>query len=140
NDIKDDFTAKGISKARELWRLDTLPEDERRSYNRHLKHLMDEASSVRTQKIDAEERKAEKERERKKIEATEKALAEAKKESDQAKKESDQAKKEVEKVRAEIKRAEKKIYEMAKGLKDEGVDVAVIKKLTGLSEEDVFAL
>lgn len=56
NDIKDDFTAKGINKARELWRFDMLPEEEQRSYSLHLKNLRNEASRILTLKIDAEDR------------------------------------------------------------------------------------
>ena len=32
NEIKDNFNAKGIDKAKELWRVDSLPEDERKKY------------------------------------------------------------------------------------------------------------
>jgi hypothetical protein len=56
NEIKDDFTAKGITQARELWRVDTLPEEELKNYSQHLKDLRNEASGILTLKIDAEER------------------------------------------------------------------------------------
>lgn len=39
NEIKDDFPAKGITQARELWRVDTLHEKERKNYSQHLKNL-----------------------------------------------------------------------------------------------------
>lgn len=56
NEIKDDFTAKGINEARDLWRVDTLPEEEQRSYTQHLKDLRNEASRILTLKVDAEDR------------------------------------------------------------------------------------
>jgi len=56
NEIKDDFTAKGINEARELWRVDTLPEEEQKSYSQHLKDLRNEASRILTLKTDAEDR------------------------------------------------------------------------------------
>lgn len=39
NEIKDDFTAKGILKAKELWRVDSLPEDEKKKYFRYIEDL-----------------------------------------------------------------------------------------------------
>lgn len=56
NEIKDEFTAKGIIKAKELWRVDSLPEDEQRNYSQHLKNLRNEASRILTLKEDAEDR------------------------------------------------------------------------------------
>lgn len=56
NEIKDEFTAKGISKAKELWRVDSLPEDEQRSYSQHLKDLRNVASRILTLKEDAKDR------------------------------------------------------------------------------------
>ncbi|ANQ49822.1 Rpn family recombination-promoting nuclease/putative transposase [Flammeovirga sp. MY04] len=56
NDIKEEFNAKGISKARELWRVDTLPEEEKKNYSQHLKDLRNEASRMLTLKVDAEDR------------------------------------------------------------------------------------
>ncbi len=56
NEIKDDFTAKGICQARELWRVDTLPEEEQKNYSLHLKNLRNEASRILTLKVDAEDR------------------------------------------------------------------------------------
>lgn len=56
NEIKDEFTAKGISQAKELWRVDTLPEDEQKKYSQHLKDLRNDASRILTLKTDAEDR------------------------------------------------------------------------------------
>jgi len=56
NEIKDDFTAKGITQARELWRVDTLPEEEQKDYSQHLKYLRNDASRILTLKVDAEDR------------------------------------------------------------------------------------
>ena len=39
NDVKDEFTAQGIDKVRKFWRVDNLPEEERKRYKRHLENL-----------------------------------------------------------------------------------------------------
>ena len=56
NEIKDGFTAKGINKARELWRLDILPEKEQKKYQQHLENLRYSASMAWTLKVDAEDK------------------------------------------------------------------------------------
>ena len=56
NEIKDDFTAKGIDKAKKLWRLDKLSEEERKIYQKHLENLRYGASMAWTLKVDAEDR------------------------------------------------------------------------------------
>lgn len=56
NEIKEEFTAKGISQAKELWRVDKLSHEEQLNYNTHIKNLRNEASRLWTMKIDAEDR------------------------------------------------------------------------------------
>lgn len=56
NEIKDDFTARGINKAKELWRVDNLSEDEQQKYFRHIENIRYGASMAWTMKIDAEDR------------------------------------------------------------------------------------
>lgn len=56
DEIKDEFDARGIDKARELWCVDLLPEDERRSYAKHLEDLRYSASMSLTLRVDAEDR------------------------------------------------------------------------------------
>ncbi len=56
NEIKDEFTAKGIDKAKELWRVDRLSEDEQKNYFRHIEDLRYGASMAWTMKVDAEDR------------------------------------------------------------------------------------
>ena len=90
NEIKDDFTAKGITQARELWRVDALPEEEQKNYSQHLKDLRNEASRIWTLKVDAEDR---------------------------------------------VKRKEK--FGIAKNLKNNGVDIKIIMKSTGLSKDEI---
>ena len=51
-DIPDDFTARGLPEARELLRVDDLPEDERREYFRELDRRMVENGVMQTQYID----------------------------------------------------------------------------------------
>jgi len=55
NEIKDEFTALGIDKAKELWRVDNLTEDEQKNYNRHIENLRYGASMAWTMKVDAED-------------------------------------------------------------------------------------
>ncbi len=54
NEIKAGFNAKGINKAKELWRVDNLSEEERRLYMRHIEDLRYGASMAMTLKFDAE--------------------------------------------------------------------------------------
>jgi predicted transposase/invertase (TIGR01784 family) len=56
NEIKDTFNAKGIDKAKELWRVDSLPEDERKKYLKHIDDLHYSASMMWTMKVDAEDK------------------------------------------------------------------------------------
>jgi predicted transposase/invertase (TIGR01784 family) len=56
NDIKDSFTARGIEKAKELWRIDRLSDEDRRSYQKHIENLRYGASMAWTMKVDAEDR------------------------------------------------------------------------------------
>ena len=56
NEIKEEFTAKGINQAKELWRVDKLTPVEKLSYADHIKNLRNEASRLWTLKIDAEDR------------------------------------------------------------------------------------
>lgn len=56
NEIKDEFTARGIDKAKELWRLDNLPEDEQKRYLRHLENIRYGASMAWNMKVDAEDK------------------------------------------------------------------------------------
>lgn len=39
NEIKEEFSAKGMDKARELWRIDSLPGEERKRYLRYIDNL-----------------------------------------------------------------------------------------------------
>jgi hypothetical protein len=55
NDIKDEFSAKGISKAKELWRVDNLGEEELKNYHKHIENLRYGASMVWTLQIEAED-------------------------------------------------------------------------------------
>ncbi len=54
NEIKEEFKAKGLLKAKELLRVDNLSEDEQAKYKLHLKNLRDEASRLFTLKAEAE--------------------------------------------------------------------------------------
>src|SRR6056297_201909 len=55
NDIKDEFKAKGIEEAKERWRVDSLPEEERKRYLKHIENLHYGASMAWSLKVDAED-------------------------------------------------------------------------------------
>jgi predicted transposase/invertase (TIGR01784 family) len=55
NDIKDEFKAKGIEEAKERWRVDNLPEEERKKYLKHIENLHYGASMAWSMKVDAED-------------------------------------------------------------------------------------
>lgn len=67
NDIKEGFTAKGIEEARAYWRVDNLPEEERKRYLKHLDNLHYEASMTWTMQVDAEDRIREDERQKRNV-------------------------------------------------------------------------
>jgi len=90
NEIKDTFTAKGIDKAKELWKLDSLSDEEYKTYNRHLDDLRYSASMIWTMKVDAE---------------------------DKIKKDRD--------------------IEIARSFRENGVDIEIIIKSTGLTREEI---
>lgn len=56
NEIKDEFTAKGIDKAKELWRVDNLSSEEQQNYQKHIDNLHYGASMAWTMKVDAEDK------------------------------------------------------------------------------------
>jgi predicted transposase/invertase (TIGR01784 family) len=93
NEIREEFTAKGINQAKELWRVDKLTPEEKLSYADHIKNLRNEASRLWTLKIDAEDR-----------------------------------------VRKEEK------TQIAKGMKNENIQLELIVKLTGLTKEEIESL
>ena len=56
NEIKDEFTAKGIDKAKELWRVDNLSSEEQQNYQKHIENLHYGASMAWTMKVDSEDK------------------------------------------------------------------------------------
>ena len=56
NEIQDTFNAKGLTKAKELWRVDCLSDDERKTYLKHIEDLRYGASMAWTMKVDAEDK------------------------------------------------------------------------------------
>lgn len=55
NEIQDTFNAKGIDKAKKLWRVDNLSDDERNKYLKHIEDLRYDASMAWTMNVDAED-------------------------------------------------------------------------------------
>jgi hypothetical protein len=97
NVIKDEFKAKGIEEAKERWRVDNLPEEERKRYLKHIENLHYGASMAWSLKVDAED-----------------------------------------KIREDERLKEKK--QIAKGLKDSGVQIKLIIKSTGLTKAEIEKL
>lgn len=93
DEIREEFTAKGMKEARELWRVDRLSPSDRKSYIKHMEYLSDRASMEWTMKVDAEDK---------------------------------------------IKK--KRDLEIAKSLKENGADIDLIIKSTGLSREEIEKL
>jgi len=55
SEIKDDFTAKGLTKAKEVFKVMNMSDDERKDYEKHLDFLSYMASLEETRVIDMEE-------------------------------------------------------------------------------------
>ncbi len=75
NDIKEEFTAKGLAQAKQLLSLDNLSEQERKQYIRHLENLSYKASMVETWRIEAEDEVREEERRLANVEMVRRGLA-----------------------------------------------------------------
>ena len=101
SEIRDDFTAQGMDKVREFWRVDNLSEQDRKKYLKHLDNLHYHASMEWTLKVEAEDR--------------------------------------VEK-RGILKGIEQENKRMAKGLKDNRVDIKTIIAVTGLTKDEIDKL
>jgi hypothetical protein len=67
NEIKDDFTAQGINKAKELLRVDRLSEEELVTYKKYQEDLRYNASMAWSLKVDEEDRIRKEERKNEKI-------------------------------------------------------------------------
>ena len=67
NEIKDEFHARGIDRARDLWRMDKLSYEDQRNYDRHLEDLRYGASMAWSMKVDAEYRIRDDERKKEKF-------------------------------------------------------------------------
>lgn len=93
NEIKDEFTAQGIGRAKELLSLDNLSEEELIRYKKYQEELRYSASMAWTMKVDEEDR---------------------------------------------IRKNEKK--QIAKDMKKDGMPLEIIKKYTGLTEEEINSI
>ncbi len=76
NEIKDDFTAQGIDKARDLWRFDNLSEIDQKIYKRHLNNLHYSASMEMSMKLEVERKVREEGREEGKKEGKKEGIRE----------------------------------------------------------------
>ncbi|NME71430.1 Rpn family recombination-promoting nuclease/putative transposase [Flammeovirga aprica] len=75
DDIQEEFTAKGIGEARELWRVDKLSPIEKKNYEKHMENLSYRASIEWTMKVDAEDKIRADERKLERIETAKKMKA-----------------------------------------------------------------
>jgi predicted transposase/invertase (TIGR01784 family) len=107
--VEDDFTAKGIDKAKEKLAIAKLPKRKRLEYERYLKSLHDEASWNETQRIKAmmqEKRDREVQEAVQRAEEAEKIAEQAQQEREKAKQEQEKAQQEREKAEQEREKAE----------------------------------
>jgi predicted transposase/invertase (TIGR01784 family) len=123
SEIKDEFNAKGLAEAREKLKEINLPEEELSTYRRYLENLRFEASVAQTIRFDLEYAERE---------GREKGREEGREEGEEGREEG-------EKVGIE-KGSKGKAIEMAKKLKEKGIDVALISETSGLSKEEIEKL
>ena len=126
--IQDNFDAQGILSAKEKLDVLKLSEDERRSYNKYWQNISFEASLAETYQV--------------KLELAEQGLELAEKELQRAKNTAKEAIENLAKGKAAGK-VEGKIegkVEVAKMLIMEGADLALVRRVSGLSEEELAEL
>jgi predicted transposase/invertase (TIGR01784 family) len=114
NKIRDDFTAQGLDKARQILALDKLSDAEKKQYDRHIKENRIRNSEVVTAYTDGEI----------------KGRAEGKAERDQLKAERDQ----LETERDHLKKEQETVI---RNMHREGMPVENISAITGLSPEKI---
>lgn len=124
SEIKDEFNAKGLAEAREKLKEINLPEEELATYRRYLENLRFEASVALDFRFDLEYAERE---------GMEKGIKKGREEGRE-----EGEKKGIEKGLKEGKK--KKAVEMAKMLKENGVDISLIVKSSGLSKEEIESL
>lgn len=109
SDIKDEFKAKGLAEAREKLKEINLPEEEVPTYRHFLDQLRDEASAALTIRFEAEYGKRK---------AREEGLAEGKAEG-------------------KAEGVKEGLLQVARSLKQNGADIDLIIKATGLSKIEI---
>jgi predicted transposase/invertase (TIGR01784 family) len=128
SEIKDEFKAKGLSEAREKLKEINLPERELRAYKSYLEQLSYEASIAETIKFESQYDK-QKAREEGLLEGKKEGLLEGKKKGLlEGKKEG--------KKEGKFEMA----MQMAKALKEKGIDPQIISEASGLAKEEIETL
>ncbi len=124
SEIKDNFKAKGLKKAKEVLDLGKLSREERREFENYLKYWRVREAEIETARIEVQEK-------------YEKQLARERKEKEEAKKREEEAKRKAEQERKEKEEAMRKL---AIKMKKYGEPIEEIMKETGLSREEIEKL
>jgi len=117
SEIKEEFKAKGLTAAKERWRIDNLSQYEKEQYENWVKIERIRESEIETANSDG--------------------YFKAKKELTPI---IEEERKQKEEERKQKELAEQKIIESAKEMKNYGMPIELIQKVTGLSKEEVEKL
>ncbi len=132
SEVRDDFRAKNIDKAKEKLRILNMSEEERRKYDKYLVNVASEEDMVETARQEGREEGREEERQN-----TEKERERA----EEAEKEKEKAEKEKEKAEKEKEKAEKeKELSIIKSIQGGKLTVEEIAEVFGVSEDYVNQL
>jgi predicted transposase/invertase (TIGR01784 family) len=124
SEIKEEFKAKGLKKAKNILRIDNLPEKDRKAFYNYIENWR-----IRESEIETALYKGKKKAEEKYLPLIEKAIQ----------KEREAKQKELEAKQKELE-AKQKLIETARFLKQQGIDDNKISEITGLDKEEIGKL
>ncbi len=149
NEIKDEFKAKGLEKAKKLLRIDNLSPEDKRAYKIHIKNQIIHQAELQTAYSDGvyDTKKALKtieekfEKERLQKEEAKQREEEAKQREEEAKQREEEAKQREEKAKQREEEAKQREEEakqkLAKKMREYGEPIENIVKYTGLTEDEI---
>ena len=124
NEIKEEFKAKGLEKAKKVLDLEKLSKEERKEFENYLKYWRVREAEIETARIEVQEK-------------YQKQLAIERKQKEEAKRKAEQERKEKEEAK---KREEEAKRKLAIKMKKYGEPIEEISKETGLSREEIEKL
>ena len=141
SEIKDNFKAKGLEKAKEVLDLGKLSREERKEFENYLKYWRVREAEIETARIEVQE-KYEKQlaKERKEKEEAKRKAEQERKEKEEAKKRAEQERKEKEEAKKREEETKERLLNTARLLKEKGFDIDTIIENTGLSKEEIEKL